>query len=112
AGTGSAKTKRSLEMSSLMKPENVRLTPYETTQVPEGFEIITERKGRRAPVVSPWNWYARYTHPGHFIFHHLANTPGGVTADDLKAMIPDEAMKAEVDKTINLLKAGTARFAG
>lgn len=97
---------------SLLKLEEVRLSKYDTMEVPAGFQLTSERKGRRAPVVSPWNWYARYNHPGHFVVHKLTTSPQGITIDELKALMPTELEKAEVDKVLAIFRSGSARFAG
>lgn len=95
---------------SLMKLEEVRIQPYETTALPEGYEFASERRGRKNPVVSPWNWFARYNTPGHFIVHKLTTSPQGLTIDELKALVGTET--TEVDKVLEIFRSGAARFAG
>lgn len=89
--------------------QNVRLTPYDATEaIPAGFKVAGEFKTRRAPSPMQYNWYSRWESVAHEVFHLLATAlatkPEGYTLDELKALYPNEADKAEVDKIINKFK--------
>jgi hypothetical protein len=93
-----------------LKAEEVRLVPFETTPVPEGWKIVSDRKSKKLPEVSPHNWYGRPETVKHFIFHQFATTVNGLTIDEIKAMVQEDEYPA-VEEVFKLLKRG-ASFAG
>jgi len=97
----------------MVKLEEVRLTPYETTAIPAGMTIVSVNKSRRIPIRGGWNWYSRWDSVGHYVHHALADalTKGGITVDELKANVPEEK-RPEVDRIVKIFKDGVASFCG
>lgn len=101
----------------MLKLEEVRLTAYpETASLPEGFNFVSEKKGKTKPKPWPWNWFGRPDTEKHAIFHRLAlanQDPAnpGVTVDELKASVP-EADRPTVDEIVAMFRSGGPRHAG
>lgn len=96
----------------MLKLEEVRIAKYEPQELPAGFKFASERKGKRAPIPFPWNWFGRWDTPKHFVFHKLANAlPNGVTADEIKALM-EEKDRPVVDEIVAQFKGSTPRHTG